>query len=120
MPWEKEDSLRVEACRDVAIAPLPIGELVARKRREINVRTEEIVTSLGSMFGNRRLKEGASDSLANGATVEVGKADNDRVNRPVVNDSVERVQVGHVPLLPTQEEVVHHRSHRLVPWQGQS
>ena len=82
--------------REVAVAPLPARELVARHRIHLHLEREQVVAALDRVPGVDLLDEElAVQALAQQPSLHVGEGDDDRVDRARLHVGLQLVEAQH-------------------------
>ena len=108
LPGDGPHRLGVDDGVEIAVAGLPVGELVARQRIHVDVAGQEVVAGLDAVVGHVIEEEGAGDPLADGAPLEVRECHDDGVHvarTDLVREGLERQ---HPCTLTHRARIVHY------------
>ena len=87
------DGRHVGPAHEVAVALVPVGVLVARQRRHVDVDRQQVVARLDVVGQHVLAEEVPGDALAHEPTLQVGEHDEHRVDLVVGDQPVERLDV---------------------------
>ena len=95
-PRDAAQRVEVRAEAEVAVAPLPARDPVARNRSHVHLEREQVVAALDAVLRNVLLQEELPvHALAHQASLHVGEGDDDGVDRALLDGASELLQGQH-------------------------